>query len=580
MQRRSPPRTALLRSRSGAVADSHAISYREGRRRGFVGFFDDASTRAELIAVGWEFFSAMLFVSAVVPAAFDTGLVELIFVGSMVLSAAVARPLLASACAGYAWAGALRALAWPLSVAPARRRRGAAGLRRRPRLRPDGRRDAPRPLPPFSTAARRPLAREARAKPARAPRRVGDDGGHRRRARDAALQRRVPPHPEPLNSRDLVLDRARPRALGDPGLHARRAPGDGHHARRSTRSAPGPIPGSSRAGSPRRRRCPSTLAYLNFAVWFACTAFGVFYARPGPAAWNGRRRRAAARLRGRSSRGASPSTSAPSTATPWRPPSAAPALGRRDAPPAAEPLPLGARACSATSACRSSSRAVALAALVDRPLPRARRPSSRARELQRRHGARRRVRRAGRSRSAASSRGPRAISRGRWPSSRRPPTGWPAASSRPPCRASRARSRSWRSARASSGCASASPAPSPSSRRSAPASRRTSRRAPPSSRRALAELKRTQAALVQGERLASIGELVAGVAHEINNPLNAIAGAARAARGAASPSCARCSTPTASPRPTSRPRAGAASRRCARGSTSTPRSTTSPASPP
>ncbi len=42
----------------------------------------------------------------------------------------------------------------------------------------------------------------------------------------------------------------------------------------------------------------------------------------------------------------------------------------------------------------------------------------------------------------------------------------------------------------------------------------------------LAELRDAQAALVQGERLASIGELVAGVAHEINNPLNAVAGSA------------------------------------------------------
>jgi two-component system NtrC family sensor kinase len=47
-------------------------------------------------------------------------------------------------------------------------------------------------------------------------------------------------------------------------------------------------------------------------------------------------------------------------------------------------------------------------------------------------------------------------------------------------------------------------------------------------RRALEELKQAQTALIQGERMALIGELVASVAHEIYNPLNAISGSVSA----------------------------------------------------
>ncbi len=509
------------------MAESQSISLRgEARRRGFLARFDDAPTRAELIAAGWEFFSAMLFVSAVVPAAFDTGLVELIFVGSMALSAAVARPLIRLGVRGFAWAGALRALSWPLSVAPLVGVEGpqvfiaalAFGLMAGGMRRAVYRRYCDTPL---SVLSPEKIRSSLRARLAETAMTAGIVGGHIMLLFSVAFLRtqsrviyrlwfEIVPALALIGTvaftlavipatKDIIA------ALDSMGGEA-----DPDLLRRATKQA---------------QKLPDTLAYLNFAVWFACTAFGVFYVRPGPAAW--KVGDAVMQL----GFGSLFAWGVASYQRLWNRDLVAPVLwhlrrfspSESIAPPAHEPLPLRARMLrdfglplvfmAALSLLSSiglyrtlateltlredfnavtalfSSFAILLLALGGLVMRAARDLSRPMAEL------------AGAADRIASGKLEAAV----------PPVSAPVEVVGLGESIERMRQ------------ALATTIVELEAERAGLEEKVEARTA--ELRRALEELKQAQAALVQGERLATIGELVSGVAHEINNPLNAIAGA-------------------------------------------------------
>lgn len=72
--------------------------------------------RAEIVAAGWEIFSVLLFFSAVVPAALGSPWPSALFVGSLTLSAAMARPLVALGRRGFLLAALLRFACWPAII--------------------------------------------------------------------------------------------------------------------------------------------------------------------------------------------------------------------------------------------------------------------------------------------------------------------------------------------------------------------------------------------------------------------------------------------------------------------------------
>ncbi|HVY47148.1 MAG TPA: hypothetical protein VHB21_14775, partial [Minicystis sp.] len=247
---------------------------------------DEPRVRAELIAAGWELFSAMLFVSAVVPAAFDIGVVELIFCLTIVVSAALAPKLLAMGVRGYAFAGAVRAVAWPISVAPLVGVEGpqvfiaalAFGLMAGGMRRAVYRRLVDTPVAELSPAE---LRASLRARLAETAMTAGIVGGHIMLLFSVAFLRtqsriiyrlwfEIVPALALFGTVafTLAVTPATRRIVAALDAMARGDADDGDVLARGIAQA---------------ERLPDTLAYLNFGVWLACTAFGVLYAHPGPA---------------------------------------------------------------------------------------------------------------------------------------------------------------------------------------------------------------------------------------------------------------------------------------------------------
>ena len=118
------------------------------------------------------------------------------------------------------------------------------------------------------------------------------------RARDAALRRRVPAHAEPgqrsrRGSSRCRCSRSRRRSASRWWCGSRRATWCAPSTRGRTAT-----PRSSPAGSGRRGRCRACSRGSTSSTWLACTSVGVFRARPGPASWTCGRRRAPALVRG------------------------------------------------------------------------------------------------------------------------------------------------------------------------------------------------------------------------------------------------------------------------------------------
>jgi len=242
--------------------------------------------RAEIITSSWEIFSVLLFISAVVPAAFDTPWPSALFLGGLLVSVAAAGKLVRMGRRGFAWAAAIRTIAWLAAAAPllslldlrllvATLGFGLmAGLMRRSVYR---RLLDPKPdsLSPVQLRAelRPQLAENAMV--------AGIVGGHVLLLFSVAF----------LRTASIVILRAwweivpALGILGTVGFTLAVRPIT-QQVMAGLRQGPQGNVKDLVAALEQANQVPRRLSRLNFVVWVLCVSTGVFYFRPGPALWN------------------------------------------------------------------------------------------------------------------------------------------------------------------------------------------------------------------------------------------------------------------------------------------------------
>jgi signal transduction histidine kinase len=245
----------------------------------------DPHVVVEIAAAAWELFSALLFLTAVLPG--DAGPVPpVLFVASLALSAAIGPSLTRRGARGYTWAALLRCFSWPVAVAPLL---PGSGLRLAVAAMVFGlmaavvRRALCRVLldPPLDALPDAALAASLRARLAESASLAGIVGGHVMLLFSVAFLRTR----SQVNFETwffIVPVLALPATLGFT-LAVRLATGD---ILRALEAGPGGSRALLESGLAEARRLPSVLSYLNFVVWSTCTAVGVFRQRPGPASWS------------------------------------------------------------------------------------------------------------------------------------------------------------------------------------------------------------------------------------------------------------------------------------------------------